>query len=715
MKKNLLRLTLLSIAVLASFTTAWGEDKVSGEPILIPANPQDTMILWNGVEYQLAIPATEISDVLSSYMDDSTLVEGQVFYLEGGQEYFIRNYVLVYKGFKLVTNPADLNAGKGRAKVYLGGLAMDGSTVQTANFMLGRDPINDEDADEVIEMESIIFEDIDFDCPLAQNYLESETDYGTGNYFFNEITLHPDTHVKEFTVRNCSFQHLIRGFHRIQGDNETTIDNYLVENCEFYNCGGYAKNSSGYGIVCGDPLSNLNTNIFRNMVWRNNTFFDTPIGAFITNFNRNIQWTDPTQAYNITVENNTFVNFNTIYSSSYAMITLRYLPIGSTLNINNNLFVQTKQEGDERTLYLMGSDIRELSGTYEGITVFNIGNNWSTNDNIDTSTGEVFTSNSFSATTSSIGKWLNSNPEFYPQGADELKVHVADISATDLMYQPNPPHKQVGEPGALDHSTDDLEGKGEFSANLYFKDFDNDIVRNNVGASKWRTIVEDKEEPGTIEPVEDTKEISFSDMLDGETDLSDIVIDNTYYNMNADNGDGYDASEQAIVLNSTTTEEQMESILSACTGDDLLSENFNGIILEVPAGFGVVTVDVKTIGTHVLNVRVGSAEPTKVARSERGTVDVAYDVTEPTYVYIYASTGEGSPAFLSRAASADANSVLLYGYKVTLGATGVSLVQLSQPFDVYDIRGNMVRVGVTNLDGLPRDIYVVNGRKVVVK
>ena len=107
------------------------------------------------------------------------------------------------------------------------------------------------------------------------------------------------------------------------------------------------------------------------------------------------------------------------------------------------------------------------------------------------------------------------------------------------MYQPNPLHKQVGGASVNDHYTDDLEGKGEY---LYFKDFDNDIVKNNVGASKWRTIVEDKDEPGSIEPVEDTKETCFSDMLDGETDLSDIVIDNTYYNMNDDNGDGYDTS-----------------------------------------------------------------------------------------------------------------------------------------------------------------------------
>ena len=476
MKKFFLRLTLLSMAVLASFTTVRGEDNAPA--IIIAANPQNYM--WVGSEFvNLEIPATDIADVLNSYF-----TEGQVFYLEGGQEYFISYSVPVFRGLKLATNPADLAAGKGRAKVYLGGLAKIDNAPVTSNFMLGHQPFNGENPNMVLEMDSIIFEDIDFDCPLAQNvYGEG---YPTGNYFFNQYSNAMGLHLKAFTIRNCSFQRLIRGFQRIQSDSEKTIDNYLVENCEFYNCGVYSEYGTAYGFFHGDPLSNPNTNIFRNMVLRNNTFFDTPVGELITNNSRNLQYTDPAQAYNITVENNTFVNFNTM-NSSRAMISLRYLPIGSTLNINNNLFVQTKQEGDERTLYLVGSDVRYLQGTYEGNTVFNIGNNWSTNDNIDTYTGQVFTSFAFSATSNSIGKWSNTNPEYYPQGVDELKVHVANISAADLMYQPNPPHKQVGEPSALDHHADDLEGKGEFSANLYFKHFDNEIVTNNVGAAKWRT------------------------------------------------------------------------------------------------------------------------------------------------------------------------------------------------------------------------------------
>ena len=133
--------------------------------------------------------------------------------------------------------------------------------------------------------------------------------------------------------------------------------------------------------------------------------------------------------------------------------------------------------------------------------------------------------------------------------------------------------------------------------------------------------------------------------------------------MDETNGDGYDAEEGAIVMNSTTTEEQMNTVQNAEVGDDAVRENYSGIIFEVPAGGGTVTVDAKTIGTHVLNVQIGKEEATKVTQSERGTVDVPYKVKETTYVYLYASTS-GASARLHRAPSADANSVLLYGYKI---------------------------------------------------
>ena len=47
--------------------------------------------------------------------------------------------------------------------------------------------------------------------------------------------------------------------------------------------------------------------------------------------------------------------------------------------------------------------------------------------------------------------------------------------------------------------------------------------------------------------------------------------------------------------------------------------------------------------------------------------------------------------------------------------TGIRSICLTQPTDVYTLTGNKVRTNTMTLKGLPRGVYVVNGRKVVVE
>lgn len=48
-------------------------------------------------------------------------------------------------------------------------------------------------------------------------------------------------------------------------------------------------------------------------------------------------------------------------------------------------------------------------------------------------------------------------------------------------------------------------------------------------------------------------------------------------------------------------------------------------------------------------------------------------------------------------------------------AIGDLPAQGQQPFDVYSLSGLLVKRGATTLKGLPAGIYVVNGRKMVVR
>ena len=49
------------------------------------------------------------------------------------------------------------------------------------------------------------------------------------------------------------------------------------------------------------------------------------------------------------------------------------------------------------------------------------------------------------------------------------------------------------------------------------------------------------------------------------------------------------------------------------------------------------------------------------------------------------------------------------------GVTGIDLRRQEENYDVYDLRGNKVRSNATDLKGLSKGIYIINGKKVVVK
>ena len=52
---------------------------------------------------------------------------------------------------------------------------------------------------------------------------------------------------------------------------------------------------------------------------------------------------------------------------------------------------------------------------------------------------------------------------------------------------------------------------------------------------------------------------------------------------------------------------------------------------------------------------------------------------------------------------------------ITPNSTGIIEISAENPVDVYNMQGNKVRSKATTLSGLPKGIYIVNGRKVIVK
>lgn len=427
--------------------------------------------------------AMQIDDILTDFISDVDLAEGQTFYLEGGKTYCMYRNLTTCKGFILRTRPEDVAAGK-RAKILLGGMSMSGTNVNTMNLMFGRSPQAGEAGE--IYMKMLEFYDIDFDCPLALTYGDNQAGLGsaTGNYFINMYSDGMAIHLESFVIKNCTFKRLVRGFVREQGPNYKIWEHVLIEDNQFFDCGYYSNGAGGYPWIAGARDANPNSNLYKDFVVRNNTFFDCPFPSFFVQ-DKAIEW--KSGSWKITFENNTLVNWNT--RSAGNIFNMRNIPDGSTYNVRNNLIVLTKQDGDKRNMAMAGSDIRNTQTNADGTAghvTLNFENNYSTNTFLKD--GQIFTTNAWSATKNSFGT-LVKNGSATLNGT--LEVIADDISPLELMTSPNPPHKAGSDKDQFMHRADALDGTGgQHGANLYYnktdKVFNSQIYKLGIGDSRWR-------------------------------------------------------------------------------------------------------------------------------------------------------------------------------------------------------------------------------------
>lgn len=223
----------------------------------------------------------------------------------------------------------------------------------------------------------------------------------------------------------------------------------------------------------------------------------------------------------------------------------------------------------------------------------------------------------------------------------------------------------------------------------------------------------------SIEPVDANDDINYGsdDNFNSSTDLNGTVIGNIYYNIADDKGE-YSSTEGCIVIKQPTTDQQVENIAGQNINNEELKDSYTGIIFMVQAGSGTITVNAEATGGMTLKVKVGNNTPMEFKITGKMEAKIPYTVTEPSYVYVYAGGGSAAGAKAVGATSANSDDVLkIYGIEWTSGTDGISTVspEADIPFDVYTLTGNKVRTNTTTLKGLPRGVYVVNGRKVVVE
>ncbi len=345
-----------------------------GEPIYLPAATAESVLLdtllQNGDQYKMYgvkdLIATRIDTVLTNYMSDNTLAEGQIFYLEGGKTYYLSTSVDLTKGFTLATNPEDIAAGKGRATVLQGiGWNDEAHTAANGqNWNLCRRAQSGTENGVTLAIQSIIFENINFHPMTWFNYFDQKAK-GTGNYFMNMNSQGLSFILSELRVSNCTFCGHVRGFIRFQGPNRQIIEKLTVDNCVFYDEGGYDTDGRGYAWFAG-PGGNRKSNFFKNLTFTNNTIIDSPRHALVSE-NNNLSWPKGT-TWNINVSNNTFVNFSPRSKNKGhgRIFEIRYIPSGSTVTCKKNLFVFVGNKNDGgRDYYMKGMEVKTQNLTYD--------------------------------------------------------------------------------------------------------------------------------------------------------------------------------------------------------------------------------------------------------------------------------------------------------------------------------------------------------------
>ncbi len=250
------------------------------------------------------------------------------------------------------------------------------------------------------------------------------------------------------------------------------------------------------------------------------------------------------------------------------------------------------------------------------------------------------------------------------------------------------------------------------------KEYVSGIVDATGAAAQTATIGIASPKPTEISPVV-TDSNTAVDVIDTNnitesTDLNNQVVNNVYFNINTTGSEQtgyYDSTDNSLVLVQTTNNTDMATIASSENPISVAADNgYTGLILMVPEGQGIITVETQTYGTTAVAVQVGTDAPQTITSGSQEETNVSYTVAQDSYVYLY-TTNNSSAAVGTRAMAAPTNGAKIFSVKVKqMSSTGIDSVEGVNGVDknapMYNIAGQ--RVGRDY-----KGIIIQNGRKII--
>lgn len=157
-----------------------------------------------------------------------------------------------------------------------------------------------------------------------------------------------------------------------------------------------------------------------------------------------------------------------------------------------------------------------------------------------------------------------------------------------------------------------------------------------------------------VETTEENENYSFNNSSAGiaTVKLNNYVYDDKVLFTIADDGtagsaDGFDGSLDAIVINSVMTDTGVASTDNLIPGTPDYASAFKGLTFIVPAGKGVITLNVHTEPGFAFHVRIGEQTPVEVVNANGyADVEVPFACSMASYVKVYlVSTTTPAPAY----------------------------------------------------------------------
>ena len=232
-----------------------------------------------------------------------------------------------------------------------------------------------------------------------------------------------------------------------------------------------------------------------------------------------------------------------------------------------------------------------------------------------------------------------------------------------------------------------------------------------------------------IEPIDEDVTIMMNDdnflYTDDEGNKKEVRLDNAVIydilftlNISGDpsESDGYDETEQCVVLNHPMRENEVNRIITKglVPGSDEYADEYTGLTFKVPAGTGYVIIDSRTDADYQMMVKIGNLAPVAFNHTGREKDSVLYECSVPTWVYVYnGGTVSNARMTVDHRAKKEKGQVRIYSItrssSVGDGIERINMDAFEESDRWYDLQGNRIQRPTR------KGLYILQGQKVVVK